>query len=81
MAIASRRAAVVPNRANSGCVTCKWVEKLPPNDQRAFHDWLDEGRSLTQLWDIISTDPDNPLTVSITALRNHVRSHRVADES
>lgn len=77
MSLATRLSAVIPNRANSGgCRTCTWVKSLPEGDRAAFDEWIDRGRSLAQLWEIATADPDNPFPVSLTALRQHVRSHR-----
>jgi hypothetical protein len=81
MSLAHRLAAVVPTRSNRGCQTCAYLTTLTPQDLRAFKAWIDESRSIAQLWDIATSDTDNPLRVSITGLRHHVRHHRIADES
>lgn len=82
MSLANRLSAVVPNRSNrGGCVTCQWVADLPASDRAAWDSWIEEGRSLSQLWEIASIDPDNPYPVSLTALRSHVRNHKDSDES
>lgn len=76
MSLSARLSTVVANRANGGCVSCQWVDSLSEADRRAFDQWLDEGKSLAQLWEICCSETDNPLQVSITALRNHTRHHR-----
>ena len=81
MSLANRLSAVVPERSNRGCVTCKYVETLPPRDKAAWDEWIKEGRSLAQLWEIASSDTENPLKVSITGLRHHIRHHKASDES
>ena len=82
MSLAKRLSAVVPVRANrGGCVTCQWVAALPESDRAAFDQWIAENRSLAQLWEIATADPDNPFPVSLTALRHHVRNHQAVDES
>ena len=81
MSLANRLAAVVPTRSNKGCQTCAYLLTLKPQDLKAFESWIDEGRSVSQLWDIATSDHENPLRVSITGLRHHVRHHRIADES
>lgn len=81
MSLANRLTAVVPTRSNKGgCLTCAWVEALSASDRAAWDTWINEGRSLAQLWEIASHDPDNPYPVSLTALRHHTRNHhRAAD--
>ena len=83
MSLAQRIAerAATANRSNRGCVTCKWLTDLSAADRRAWDDWIAEDKSLTQLWDIATADPVNPLRISITGLRHHVKHHKAADES
>ena len=77
MSLAKRLSAVVPIQSNKGgCRTCQWVEALPVADRKAWQEWIESGRSLSQLWEISAADPDNPFPVSLTALRHHVRNHR-----
>lgn len=75
MALADRLAVVKaqPGRAN-GCATCRWIATLTAEDRAAFYRWVDDGLSGTQLWEIASTDPDNPLTVQVSQMRNHLRT-------
>lgn len=76
MALAQRLSTVIATRSNKGgCCTCAWVKSLNKADLEAWNLWIAEGKSLTQLWEIASADPDNPFPVSITALRGHVRNH------
>lgn len=81
MSLATRLQTVVASRANAGCETCKWLDSLTDSDRHAFDSWLKDGKSLAQLWEIATSEDINPLQVSITAMRNHIRHHRMADES
>jgi hypothetical protein len=75
MSLADRLAIVIPVRSNSGgCTTCQWLESLSDGDRAAFLAWIADGKSMTQLWEIASGDPDNPLTVGLSAMRLHVRT-------
>lgn len=76
MSLSVRLSGVIPNRSNrGGCVTCQWVADLPEPDRQAWDQWIADKRSLSQLWEIASADPDNSYPVSLTALRYHVRNH------
>ena len=77
MSLANRLAAVIPARSNRGCMTCAWLKILSPKDVEAFEKWVVEGRSITQLWEVATADPDHPLQVSITGLRHHIRAHHL----
>jgi hypothetical protein len=74
MSLAKRLNAVIPERSNRGCHTCKWVSELSEEDQRAWRNWVDSDNSLTQLWQICS-GMDKPLQISIAGMRSCVRSH------
>lgn len=76
MSLANRLSEVTPSRGNHGCITCKYVEDLNLKDRLAFDQWIAEGLSLVQLWDIASSDPEHPLLVSVTGLRHHVKHHK-----
>ena len=77
MSLSQRLQAVIPERANQGgCLTCQYLAKMPDTDRRAFDSWLDDGHSAAQLWEICTSDPDNPLVISITGFRNHVKHHK-----
>jgi len=75
VSLANRLSAVQPSRANKGCVTCKYLKTLSPKDLDAWNEWIAEGRSLVQLWEVACADPENPLNVSITAVRHHIQAH------
>ena len=75
MSLSNRLAAVIPARSNKGCVTCAWLTTLLPKDVEAFNAWVASGGSISQLWEIATADPDNPLQVSITGMRHHIRTH------
>ena len=80
MSLANRLQTVVVSRSNRGCVTCAWLETLPKADRKAFDGWVTEKHSLVQLWEICASE-ENPLKVSVSGLRNHVRHHRTADDA
>lgn len=81
MALAKSLSIVQPTLGRrGGCSTCRWYQSLPPADKAAFWDWIDSGRSITQLWEVASKDPDHPLTMGISALRLHLRTCK-RDES
>lgn len=81
MSLATRLSAVLPSYSNKGgCRTCRWVAALPPGDRQAWDDWIFSDRSLSQLWEIAANDPDNPIPVGLSSMRNHVRSCK-PDES
>lgn len=73
MSLAKRLSAVQPNQPNDGCRTCKWLQTLSDADLKAWDDWLASGHSRAQLYDIATSDPDNPLQVSKTGFRHHLR--------
>lgn len=76
MALAKRLETVIPARSNKGgCRTCIWLKTLSEADRRAWYQWIADGKSVAQLFEIAAADPDNPFPVSMTALRHHVRNH------
>jgi hypothetical protein len=75
MSLANRLSAVIPARSNRGCRTCAYLKDLSPKDLEAWNEWIAAKRSITQLWEVATADPDNPLEVSITGLRHHIRAH------
>lgn len=81
MSLSDRLAGVIPSRPNRGCETCRWLETLSDRDRRSFDDWLDADYSLAQLHEIASSLEDNPLRVSNTGMRHHVKHHRRVNES
>lgn len=76
MSLSERIAAVRPNPRNNGCQTCVWLRSLDQNDRDSMLHWVSDGNSVMQLYDICTSDPDNPLRVSYTAFRNHLKACR-----
>lgn len=72
MSLANRLSVVFPNHSNRGCRTCKWLDNLTAADRAAFDQWLADGHSLQQLYEICAAD-NPPLDVSLTAFRHHLR--------
>lgn len=77
MSLAQRLASVQANRSNAGCRTCQWLETLTDADRKAWNDWLADGKSGQQLYEVAVAEG---LDISLTAFRHHLR-HRAADES
>jgi hypothetical protein len=75
MSIAKRLAAVIAVRSNTGCASCEWFDTLSDEDRKAINQWVADGMSIAQLHEILSSDTDNPLPVSDSALRNHLKRH------
>lgn len=73
MPLADRLKKIEPNRSNDGCRTCQWLTTLSEEDHAAFHQWINNGNSLMQLHKACAADPDNPIPISLSALRNHLR--------
>lgn len=73
MSLAKRIAAVQPTPTNNGCRTCQWLETLSAADRQAWDEWLESNNSKAQLWEIAASDPDNPLPVSRTGFRLHLK--------
>lgn len=73
MSLSSTIANSTPRRQNKGCETCKWVSRLTEEDRKSIADWIAEGWSLRQLHEICASDEDDPLPVTITAFKNHLR--------
>lgn len=81
MSLANRLSDVVPTRGRrNGCTTCNWIASLSDSDRAAFNQWIAEGRSITQLWEVAASDPHNPIEVGISAMRLHLRTCKT-DES
>lgn len=77
MSLAKRLTTVVPTRGRrNGCSTCHWLATLSESDREAFNTWIEDGRSITQLWEVADADPDNPIPVGVSAMRLHIRSCR-----
>lgn len=73
MSLSQRLASVQANAANRGCRTCKWVATLTDSDRKALTDWVSDGKSGMQLWEIATAEG---LPISLTAFRNHLRTCR-----
>lgn len=60
--------------SNRGCQTCHWLTKLSRDDRQAFDQWVESGKSISQLWEVCcQEDPSYP--VSLSGLRNHLKHH------
>lgn len=75
MSLADRLKRADQTRSNRGCVTCEWMVALSDQDRAAILQWIADGLSIKKLWEILISDPENPLPVADTAFRNHVRNH------
>lgn len=75
MSLAKRLSTVNAIRSNLGCATCEWIETLSNEDRAALNEWIDSKMSISQLHEIAVSDDDNPLPVSDSAFRNHIRRH------
>ena len=74
--LSERLSTITPNKANDGCTTCKWLLTLSEKDVKSFNEWIANGNSMRQLWHVCSSDPDNPLPISLSALKNHIKDCR-----
>lgn len=70
MSLAQRLASVQPNNSNAGCRTCKWLDNLTETDRQAWNDWLEDGKSAQQLYEVAVLEG---LDISLTAFRHHLR--------
>ena len=77
MSLARRLASVQPNNANAGCRTCHWLASITDEDRQAWEDWLADGKSAQQLYEVASVEG---LDISLTAFRHHLR-HKALHES
>lgn len=59
-------------RARNGCTTCRWLAASPPAVQAEVASWLELGLTKRELWEILSSDEDNPLEIGYSAFRNHL---------
>lgn len=75
MSLVKRLSAVQPIKANTGCETCQWLDSLPADDRDAINQWVSDGFSVAQLHDICVNYADNPLPVTDSAFRNHLKRH------
>ena len=75
MSLSDRLANLPQRRSNRGCVSCEWLATLSTADRRAFDAWITDGKSIAALWDACATNEDNPLQISSTPFRDHIRHH------
>lgn len=80
MSLAHRLQTVQASRSNTGCATCAWIKTLNDADKAALDAWVRDGLSIAQLHDICSSDETNPLNVSDSAFRSHLRRHHRPQE-
>ena len=59
----------------TGCNTCHWLATLSTADRRAFDSWLAEGKGKTALWQACVNNDENPLKITFTPFRDHIRHH------
>ena len=59
----------------TGCKTCHWLATLSTADRRAFDSWLAEGKGKTALWQACVNNDENPLKITFTPFRDHIRQH------
>ena len=59
----------------TGCKTCHWLATLSTADRRAFDSWLAEGKGKTALWQACVNNDENPLKITFTPFRDHIRHH------
>ena len=59
----------------TGCKTCHWLATLSTADRRAFDAWLADGKSRQQLWQACVNNDENPLKITFTPFRDHIRHH------
>lgn len=76
MSLAARLASVQAHRTNAGCRTCEWLRTLSDADRKAWDQWLADGKSGQQLYEVATLEG---LDISLTAFRHHLR-HKVPDE-
>ena len=73
MSLSERLQGEKPRRTKRGCESCIWTAQLPTEDQQAIREWIEASWSIRQLHKICATDPDNPLRISVSAFKNHIR--------
>ena len=73
MSLSERLKQIEPHRTKRGCETCLWSAQLPQEDQDSITEWVTAGWSIRQLHRICAAEPENPLWISLTAFKNHVR--------
>lgn len=76
MALKDRLANASAKLSNKGCLTCRWLQTLSSEDRDAFNEWLDDGKSMRQLWEVCYSDAENPIPIKLGAFQDHVRNCR-----
>jgi len=76
VSLSDRLDSLQPVPSFNGCVTCRWLETLELSDRKAFDAWLADGKSRTQLWQACVNNAENPLKITGTPFRDHVRHHQ-----
>lgn len=71
----AKRLATIQITQIRGCYTCHWLKSLSDTDRAAFDKWLADGNPAAQLWEVCALDPDNPLPVTESSFRRHLRHH------
>lgn len=71
----AKRLAIIEVTQIRGCYTCHWLKSLTPSDRAAFTDWITDGKPASQLWEVCCSDPENPLGVTESSFRRHLRHH------
>ena len=74
MSLANRLASIEITQIR-GCYTCHWWRGLTDTDRAAFSQWIADGHPAAQLWEVCCSDPDNPLKVTESSFRRHLRHH------
>ena len=72
MSLKSRLDSVQASMANNGCRTCMWLDTLSTADRRAFDSWLDESKSIAQLWELCVLEG---VGVTQSPFRYHLKHH------
>lgn len=75
MSLSDQLNSIVAKPSNTGCKTCQWLATLSTADRRAFDAWIVDGKSIAQLWQACLNNEENPLVITGTPFRDHIRHH------
>jgi hypothetical protein len=75
VSLSDRLDSMKPIPSDRSCKTCQWLATLSTADRRAFDSWLADGKSVGQLLKACFTNEENPLKITSTPFRDHVRHH------
>ena len=75
MSLSDRLESLDAKPSVTGCKTCHWLATLSTADRRAFDSWLAEGKGKTALWQACVNNDENPLKITFTPFRDHIRHH------